>query len=215
MADNPTRIIRLKEVAARTGYSASAIYRFVQETTLAIGLIASVISGGVWPDRCLVTEKQNAVIWSAEDGSADTLVPRLIAAGADLDQVFFLDGRTNSLGESDVFAPAQHFASLRSAVKEAVRLMDNRAVDSDGSTSEPRVVITAYTSSNDCSLIVSIHEYTRDKVRLPAPLYRKPALYKSQPSGLTATYTPLIRLNDTTGYRRIRMISERRLHRRK
>ena len=33
MAYNPTRIIRLKEVIFRTGYSVSAIYRFIQEGT--------------------------------------------------------------------------------------------------------------------------------------------------------------------------------------
>ena len=45
------------------------------KTTIAIDVIATVTSGGRWPDgmRC---KPGNALMWSGEDDPADTLVPR-------------------------------------------------------------------------------------------------------------------------------------------
>lgn len=52
--------------------------------------LASVISsGGKWPDGGKAP-KGSIVILSAEDGAADTTVPRLIAAGADRSKVYFV-----------------------------------------------------------------------------------------------------------------------------
>jgi hypothetical protein len=49
---------------------------------------------------------RGVVILSAEDGIADTIVPRLIAAGADLDCVFIMTGiRTSDGGEDTVTVP--------------------------------------------------------------------------------------------------------------
>ena len=52
------------------------------KTTIAMLLAATVSTGGMWPDgtQC---EPGNVLIWSGEDDPADTLLPRLIAAGAD------------------------------------------------------------------------------------------------------------------------------------
>lgn len=88
------------------------------KTTLAIGLIGTLTSGGRWPDGELCTEPANALIWSSEDDPADTLVPRLIAAGADLDRVHIIQGRINELGEHEPFDPAGDFDLLRDAVEE-------------------------------------------------------------------------------------------------
>lgn len=61
------------------------------KTTIAISMVAIVTTGGRWPDgsRCDVG---NVLVWSGEDDPADTLVPRLIAAGADLARVTFVTG---------------------------------------------------------------------------------------------------------------------------
>ncbi|HUE91486.1 AAA family ATPase [Pseudomonas sp.] len=86
------------------------------KTTLAIGLIATLTSGGRWPDGEICTEPGNALIWSSEDDPADTLVPRLMAAGADLSRVHIVQGRINSLGEREPFDPGTDFDLLRAAV---------------------------------------------------------------------------------------------------
>ena len=61
------------------------------EATITMGMAATVTIGGRWPDgsRCAAG---NVLIWSGEDDYTDTLLPRLIAAGADRSRVFFVDG---------------------------------------------------------------------------------------------------------------------------
>src|SRR5262249_42922187 len=50
--------------------------------------VASTISqGGVWPCREGTSPKRGVIMLSAEDGVADTIVPRLMAAGADREKV--------------------------------------------------------------------------------------------------------------------------------
>ena len=52
------------------------------------------------------------VIWSGEDDNADTLNPRLCAAGADLRRVHTVCGVIDQ-GESFPFDPSQDIAALR------------------------------------------------------------------------------------------------------
>lgn len=77
------------------------------KTTLTIGLAATMTSAGRWPDGEPCRERRSVVIWSSEDDPADTIVPRLIAAGADLGRVYILQGRINGLGEVEPFDPAR------------------------------------------------------------------------------------------------------------
>lgn len=77
------------------------------KTTLTIGLAATMTSAGRWPDGEPCRDRRSVVIWSSEDDPADTIVPRLIAAGADLGRVYILQGRINGLGEVEPFDPAR------------------------------------------------------------------------------------------------------------
>lgn len=83
------------------------------KTTLTLSLIATLTAGGRWPDgeRCI--NKRSVLIWSSEDDPADTIVPRLIAAGADLSKVHILQARINNLGEMEPFDPASDGKLLR------------------------------------------------------------------------------------------------------
>lgn len=81
------------------------------KTTIAIGFAATVTSGDRWPDgsRCV---PGNVLVWSGEDDPADTLLPRLLAAGADASRVFFVTGaRVN--GELDSFDPSRDMLALQ------------------------------------------------------------------------------------------------------
>ena len=80
------------------------------KTTIAIALAATVSSGGRWPDgsRC---EPSNVLIWSGEDDPADTLLPRLLAMGADVSRIFFVDG-TRIEGKVQSFDPARDLVQL-------------------------------------------------------------------------------------------------------
>lgn len=87
------------------------------KTTLALGLAAALTSGGKWPDGSRCGAKGNVLIWSSEDVADDTLVPRLIASGADLNRCYFIEGITEN-GESMPFDPAQDILVLYRAVRE-------------------------------------------------------------------------------------------------
>ena len=86
------------------------------KTTIAMSLAATVTIGGRWPDgtRC---KAGNVLIWSGEDDPADTLLPRLLAAGADRARCFFISG-SRVAGEVQTFDPAQDIPRLLEAIKQ-------------------------------------------------------------------------------------------------
>ncbi len=83
------------------------------KTTLALGLLAALTCGGRWPDGSRAAAGAG-LIWTGEDGIADTIVPRLIAAGADLGRVHFVGDRMTPEGVR-AFDPAEDFAALEEA----------------------------------------------------------------------------------------------------
>jgi putative DNA primase/helicase len=85
------------------------------KTTLALALAAVVTAGGTWPDGSARKSQGNVLIWSSEDVPDDTLVPRLIASGADLARCHFIEGIAQD-GESVPFDPSQDIPDLRRAV---------------------------------------------------------------------------------------------------
>ena len=82
------------------------------KTTLAISFTATMTRGGRWPDGEPCKDRRSVIIWSSEDDPADTIVPRLMAADADLAKVYILQGRINGLGEIQPFDPATDIALL-------------------------------------------------------------------------------------------------------
>ena len=85
------------------------------KTTIATAVAATLTIGGLFPDGARCTPG-NVLIWSGEDDPADTLLPRLIAAGANKDRVFFVTGsRVN--GEVTTFDPARDMVQLVAAAE--------------------------------------------------------------------------------------------------
>lgn len=74
------------------------------KTTVAMAIAATLSTAGRWPDGAHC-EPGDVVIWSGEDDPADTLLPRLIAAGADPRRVHFVDSVTEAEGKRP-FSPA-------------------------------------------------------------------------------------------------------------
>lgn len=93
------------------------------KTTIALSMSATVTQGGRWADGSRAP-KGNVLIWSGEDDAADTLLPRLLAAGADRERCFFVNGAREN-GQLIAFDPSKHMAQLLSAVEEigGVRLI--------------------------------------------------------------------------------------------
>ena len=80
------------------------------KTTISLSLTAVLSSGGIWPDGS-EADMGNVVIWSGEDGIEDTLVPRLMASGADCDNVHFISGILKGK-EKRAFDPANDIEQL-------------------------------------------------------------------------------------------------------
>lgn len=84
------------------------------KTTIAMDVAACVSSGRALPSGWL-PRRSTVLIWSGEDDPADTLVPRLIAAGADLASVRFVgDVRDND--DRYPFDPARDVPKLAAAL---------------------------------------------------------------------------------------------------
>ena len=86
------------------------------KTTIALAMAATITIGGRWPDgsRCA---PGNVLIWSGEDDPADTLVPRLMAAGADRARCYFIEGARRD-GELVPFDPARDLGQLLEAIEK-------------------------------------------------------------------------------------------------
>ncbi|MGE0854264.1 MAG: AAA family ATPase [Hyphomicrobiaceae bacterium] len=80
------------------------------KTTIALALAAELSRGGTWPSGEEVGAA-DVLIWSGEDGIADTLLPRLLAAGGAPGRVHFVTGMTEG-GKSRPFDPATDMARL-------------------------------------------------------------------------------------------------------
>lgn len=92
----------------------------VNKTTVAVALAATLSQGGRWPDGS-PAPIGSSLIWSGEDGVADTLLPRLIAHGADLSRIHFVDKVVGEDWGSHPFDPALDMASLTAV---ATRIKD-------------------------------------------------------------------------------------------
>ena len=92
------------------------------KTTIALSLAATVTRGGAWPDGSRCAHPGDVVIWSGEDGHS-VLKARLVADGADMTRVHFIDGITGSEGEA--FDPGRDMLLLEATAEAlpAVRLL--------------------------------------------------------------------------------------------
>ena len=88
------------------------------KTTVALSLAAVLTTAGRWPDGTPCRDGGNVLIWSSEDDPADTLVPRLMAAGADLGRVHIIRGAVTPDGETLPFDPARDVAMLTRKVAQ-------------------------------------------------------------------------------------------------
>lgn len=85
------------------------------KTTLALSFAAIMTRGGTWPDGSRCSHSGDVLIWSGEDGNAVT-ASRLVAAGADMRRVHFIDGIGGS--ESEGFDPGRHMPQLQATAEK-------------------------------------------------------------------------------------------------
>jgi putative DNA primase/helicase len=85
------------------------------KTTIALSIAATITAGACWPDGSTVASG-DVLMWSGEDGIADTLFPRLLVAGVNPARMHFVD-RTHENGEARPFNPATDMTMLMQAAR--------------------------------------------------------------------------------------------------
>ncbi|MEY4685926.1 MAG: hypothetical protein RLZ25_2385 [Pseudomonadota bacterium] len=85
------------------------------KTTLAMAIAAAITRGDCLPDGSK-TCAGNVLIWSGEDDPKDTLCPRLLACGADLERVHFVGNVATGQDELN-FDPSIHIDLIEKAAK--------------------------------------------------------------------------------------------------
>ncbi len=85
------------------------------KTTLALLIAAAITNGGAFPDGSRCQQRGNVLVWSSEDAPDDTLIPRLLASGADPKRCHFISGVMDN-GERVPFDPATDIHELNKAV---------------------------------------------------------------------------------------------------
>lgn len=82
------------------------------KSTIAMAFASVISCGGAFPDGTTCDRPGRVLIWSGEDDPKDTLVPRLMAQGADRNMISFLGG------DSRPFDPANDLDELRAELRE-------------------------------------------------------------------------------------------------
>ena len=98
------------------------------KTTDGLSLCATVSSGGRWPDGTKAAPG-NVLIWSGEDGLAETIKPRLVAMGADPKRIWIVRGALDETGKLRPFNPQTDLPALALVAKEIPGGVDLLVVD--------------------------------------------------------------------------------------
>ena len=81
------------------------------KSQIALSFAATISSGERWPDGTRAPAG-NVLIWTSEDGIADTVIPRLTRMGADLTRVGIIRKQKEASGKVRPFNPATDMAEL-------------------------------------------------------------------------------------------------------
>ena len=113
------------------------------KSQVSLALAATVTTAGRWPDGTPCEPAGSVVLICGEDDAADTIKPRLLAAGADVTRVHVLDGTTDARGRRRPW--------LMEDGADALDALCGR-IEAEGAPSVRLVVIdpiTAYVGSKD------------------------------------------------------------------
>lgn len=91
------------------------------KSTIVFDIFAQITCGGTFPDGS-IAPLGDVLIWSGEDDIEDTIMPRLVAAGADPARVWFIDNVIVN-GEKRAFRPANDLPILLERARELPELV--------------------------------------------------------------------------------------------
>lgn len=180
------------------------------KSLVALDLAARVSRGAAMPDRSEGCSGQ-VLLLSAEDDAAATSVPRLRAAGANLERVFFLDGQVGADGErwpvllsdADVLAAAaERLKELRLIVIDPLMAFVPSDVDTHNDASVRRMMRRLAELAAERELAVLLVRHLNKREQGTPALYRgggSIAIIAQCRSGLLVCRDP----DDDSGRRRL------------
>ncbi|MGY4646519.1 AAA family ATPase [Mycobacterium sp. URHB0021] len=150
------------------------------KSTLSDEFSAVVTSGGRWPDGTTCDHQGAVLLMSAEDGLADTVRPRLDAAGADVNQVFAIEGvpvddegtlRPPTLGDVQLLERAITEYSARLLVVDVIMAYLPTGTDAHKDQDIRRVLnrLSSLADRTGCTVLLLRH---LNKAKGADPLYR-------------------------------------------
>lgn len=86
------------------------------KSTITADIAARISTGTPFPGHTMVRTPRGVVILSAEDGPADTIVPRLAVAGADLSRISIVSGITTADDNEAWIGIDKHLAELEAHI---------------------------------------------------------------------------------------------------
>jgi putative DNA primase/helicase len=144
------------------------------KTTMCLGLAATITQGGAWPDGT-PAPKGRALVIEGEDPVDTVTVPRLLAAGADLDRVTLVDQGEDMLTAADLDEAAAGIDDLRLVVLSPIRRLihDNQAGNTEiRSRLEPLIV---WAKARGCALVGVMHPQKGNRSQRADALAGSPA----------------------------------------
>ena len=136
------------------------------KTTVTLSIAAIISSGGELPDGTQCPMAGNVLIWSGEDSIERTLVPRLMAMGANLDKCFFITGFSQD-GKKRAFNPSSDFENIDKKIREigevCLLIVDPIVTSIKGNMNDSNVVrmglqpFLDFTEKHNCSIIGITH----------------------------------------------------------
>ena len=150
------------------------------KSTLALDITATITTAGTWPDGSICGYPGAVLLMSAEDGLADTVRPRLDAAGADVTKVHAVDGvpvdadgtlRPPTLADVLALEEAIHRTGARLLVIDVVMAYLPDGTDSHKDQDIRRVLsrLAALADRTGCTVLLLRH---LNKAKGGDPLYR-------------------------------------------
>lgn len=154
------------------------------KSTLALDIAATITTGGPWPDGGRCEHPGDVLLLSGEDGLADTVAPRAIAAGADTGRIHAIEGKSaidpetgerylQAITLADVLGLAEAMARVRARALIVDVLMAFLPGGVDAHKDQDiRRVLTALSKASDangCTVLLLRH---LNKTKGADPLYR-------------------------------------------
>lgn len=129
------------------------------KSTLMMNLIAAVSSGGCSPDGRKIKKPLHVIYQCSEDGICDTIKPRLTTAGADCNNVAFLDEETDwiTLNDEKIRRAIADFNAKLLVIDPVQAYLGETGIASAAAMRKVLRQLAAWAAMYDCAVVLIGH----------------------------------------------------------